>query len=91
MFDNPEPMGEAWYQVEEWLDRDGAWVPVPTRRHRAVLTTVLAGTGVRGDLVPGARNRRGPRPSTSPHRPGHHKPSRRLPSTDFYARTAVTG
>jgi toxin-antitoxin system PIN domain toxin len=54
MFDSPEPMDEAWRQVEEWLDRDGAWVPVPTRRHRTVLTTVLTGTSVRGDLVPDA-------------------------------------
>ena len=43
----PEPMsvGEAWSQVEAWLDQPPAWVPSPGERHRAILAGLLARAG----------------------------------------------
>jgi toxin-antitoxin system PIN domain toxin len=54
MFERPEPIGEAWRQVEEWLDRPVAWIPEPTEHHRDVLKALLGGHGIRGNLVPDA-------------------------------------
>jgi len=54
VFDRPEPTASAWQQVEEWLDREGAWVPVPTSRHRQMLAVLLDRVPVTGNLVPDA-------------------------------------
>jgi toxin-antitoxin system PIN domain toxin len=54
IFERPEPTASAWQQVEEWLDREGAWVPVPTARHRKVLASLLDQVNVSGNLVPDA-------------------------------------
>lgn len=37
----PASVEEAWAVVESWLDRDNVWVPVPTERHRSVLSQML--------------------------------------------------
>ena len=52
VFQQPEPITEAWHQVTEWLDAEVAWIPQPTERHREVLKTLLAGTNVYANLVP---------------------------------------
>ena len=54
VFQRPEPMASAWGQVEDWLDSDVTWVPEPTERHREVLGSLLAGSGVQANLVPDA-------------------------------------
>jgi uncharacterized protein len=54
IFQNPETMAEAWKQVEEWLDCEPAWIPEPTERHREVLGSLLAGSGMQANLVPDA-------------------------------------
>jgi uncharacterized protein len=54
VFQNPETMAGAWNQVEEWLDCEPAWIPEPTDRHREVLGTLLAGSGMQANLVPDA-------------------------------------
>jgi toxin-antitoxin system PIN domain toxin len=54
IFEHPEPLGEAWQQVEKWLQCPPAWIPLPTTRHQAVLGALLAETGGRSNLVPDA-------------------------------------
>lgn len=54
IFERPEPTASAWQQIEEWLDREGAWVPEPTVRHRHVLGSLLSRVAVSGNLVPDA-------------------------------------
>jgi uncharacterized protein len=39
----PVPLRLAWARVEEWLDLPQAWVPLPTERHRELLTGLLDG------------------------------------------------
>jgi toxin-antitoxin system PIN domain toxin len=41
VFDRPEPVADAWVQVEAWLDAVPAWIPLPTDRHREVLTALI--------------------------------------------------
>jgi len=54
IFQRPEPMEDAWAQIEEWLDCPSAWVPLPTDRHREILGPLLINRGVRSNLVPDA-------------------------------------
>ena len=54
VFERPEPLEHAWKQVEDWLDSPRAWVPQPTDRHRAVLSSLLTQVGGRANLVPDA-------------------------------------
>ncbi|CAN5164301.1 type II toxin-antitoxin system VapC family toxin [soil metagenome] len=54
IFERPEPLGEAWGQVQEWLAAEPAWVPVPTPRHGDVLASLLGVSGAGGNLVPDA-------------------------------------
>lgn len=53
VFARPESIKQAWRQVEEWLDAPSAFVPCPTERHRAVLSTLLVQV-TRPNLVPDA-------------------------------------
>ena len=54
VFENPEPIADAWQQVRAWLSSDTAWVPQPTERHVDILGKFLASPGVHGNLVPDA-------------------------------------
>ena len=54
VFPEPASIAAAWEQVGEWLDRDGAWIPVETQRHRRVLAGLLSSADVRANLVPDA-------------------------------------
>lgn len=51
VFERPEPMRDAWRQVEAWLDIDTAWIPEATERHREVIGHLLADGA---NLVPDA-------------------------------------
>lgn len=42
---------EAWEQVEDWLDQESAWVPLPTELHRPTLRHLLSTSHVTGNLV----------------------------------------
>jgi toxin-antitoxin system PIN domain toxin len=53
VFDRPEPVGDAWAQVEAWLNATPAWVPSPTDRHREVLAALIP-TVTKATLVPDA-------------------------------------
>jgi toxin-antitoxin system PIN domain toxin len=52
VFERPEPVAEAWSQVEAWLECPLVWIPQPTDRHRATLGPLLRRQGVRANLVP---------------------------------------
>lgn len=54
VFEHPEPIGEAWQQVQTWFACDVVWAPHPTERHAAVLTQFLTAPGIHGNLVPDA-------------------------------------
>lgn len=54
VFERPEPIGEAWRQVEAWLDADACWIPQPTDRHQELLAKLVASGGIQASLVPDA-------------------------------------
>jgi predicted nucleic acid-binding protein len=54
VFERPAPVGAAWRQVEEWLDCEAVWIPMPTERHREVLGRLLSESRARANLVPDA-------------------------------------
>ncbi len=54
VFERPEPMGDAWRQVEAWLNVDTVWTPEPTERHRDVMGALLGASVARANLVPDA-------------------------------------
>ena len=54
VFHQPEAMSDAWKQVEAWLDCELTWIPEATERHREVLGSLLAGSGMQANLVPDA-------------------------------------
>jgi predicted nucleic acid-binding protein len=45
---------EAWGYIEDWLEQDMAWIPLPTSRHRQTLGRLVAEQHVTGNLVPDA-------------------------------------
>jgi toxin-antitoxin system PIN domain toxin len=54
VFQQPEPMSEAWRQVSAWLGVEVAWIPQPTERHGDVLGALLRAAGIQANLVPDA-------------------------------------
>ncbi|HTF36442.1 MAG TPA: type II toxin-antitoxin system VapC family toxin [Myxococcota bacterium] len=54
VFEHPASIRAAWHQVEEWLDCEAAWIPLPTERHPEVLARLLTEANVRANLVPDA-------------------------------------
>jgi toxin-antitoxin system PIN domain toxin len=54
VFERPEPMFDAWRQVEAWLDVEAVWIPSPGERHRTLLASLLASDGRAANLVPDA-------------------------------------
>jgi len=54
IFERPEPIAEAWKQVEEWLDCPPVWIPQPTERHREILGLLLINHVLRANLLPDA-------------------------------------
>ncbi|MGH2370641.1 MAG: TA system VapC family ribonuclease toxin, partial [Chloroflexota bacterium] len=54
IFERPEPVADAWRQVEAWLDCPPVWIPQPTDRHRDVMGPLLRAHGTRANLVPDA-------------------------------------
>ena len=55
IFERPEPIREAWRQVQEWLDCRVVWIPQPTDRHREVLDRLFGSAGLRPNHVPDVR------------------------------------
>jgi len=54
VFEQPEPMPDAWHQVRRWLACESAWIPQPTERHVDLLDQLLALPGLNANLVPDA-------------------------------------
>ena len=54
VFERPETIPQAWRQAQNWLDNPAAWVPIPTDRHREVLSALLSTPGLRANHVPDA-------------------------------------
>lgn len=54
IFERPEPVADAWKQIEEWLECEPAWIPQPTEHHREVLGPLLQLPAMRANLVPDA-------------------------------------
>lgn len=54
IFTAPMTGHEAWSYVDEWLDHDMAWIPLPTDRHRRVLGRLIDDRYATGNLVPDA-------------------------------------
>jgi toxin-antitoxin system PIN domain toxin len=50
----PVSVPAAWAQAAEWLACPVAWVPVPTERHREILTGLLEPEWMTARLVPDA-------------------------------------
>ena len=51
VFERPLSTQEAWHQVEHWLDCEPVWTPVPTERHREVVSSLVRSIGNRPNLV----------------------------------------
>lgn len=54
IFAMPMTGREAWTYVDEWLDHDMAWIPLPTDRHRRVLSRLVDDHYATGNLIPDA-------------------------------------
>ncbi len=51
VFEQPEPMVEAWGQITAWLACETAWIPEPTERHGELLGRLLGLPGIQANLV----------------------------------------
>ncbi|MFN0168386.1 MAG: TA system VapC family ribonuclease toxin [Bryobacteraceae bacterium] len=54
VFARPQSLKVAWRHVEEWLDCECAWIPVPGPTHRSLLTGLLANLARGPKLIPDA-------------------------------------
>jgi toxin-antitoxin system PIN domain toxin len=54
VFERPEPIGEAWRQVEAWLACETVWVPAPGDRHAQILARLLQAARAGANLIPDA-------------------------------------
>ena len=54
VFQQPEPVAEAWRQVDAWLGAAVVWIPQETDRHGKILGALLVATGAQANLVPDA-------------------------------------
>ena len=53
-FPRAQTIGDAWRQVEEWLDCPPVWIPSPTERHREHLARLLQAASGHSNVVPDA-------------------------------------
>lgn len=54
VFKDPEPIEDAWRQVQAWLSAETVHMPGPTEKHAQVFGGFLALPGVHANLVPDA-------------------------------------
>jgi uncharacterized protein len=54
LFERPQTVRVAWRHVEEWLDCECVWIPVPGPAHRSILAGLLANLGGGPKLIPDA-------------------------------------
>jgi toxin-antitoxin system PIN domain toxin len=51
VFPNALRAEQAWSQIDDWLDRRAAWVPVPGPRHALLLRELVTTATATGNLV----------------------------------------
>ena len=54
VFKRPQSVRVAWRHVEEWLDCERVWVPVPGPAHRSIFARLIADLGGGPKLIPDA-------------------------------------
>jgi uncharacterized protein len=54
VFPGAASIGALWNRVEEWLDLENVWIPMPTGRHREVLGILLHSISGGSKLIPDA-------------------------------------
>jgi uncharacterized protein len=54
IFERPQSVKGAWQQVEQWLQCDSAWIPVPGPAHRSILGDFVTDLGGGAKLIPDA-------------------------------------
>ncbi len=54
VFDRPLSLTAAWRHIEEWLDWENVWIPVPGPAHRSILSELLVNLGGGPNLIPDA-------------------------------------
>jgi hypothetical protein len=54
VFERPQALKVAWRHVEDWLDCECVWVPVPGASHRSILARLLRDLGGGPKLIPDA-------------------------------------
>ena len=54
IYERPQSVSTAWQHVEEWLDCERVWIPVPGGGHRAILAGLLGSLGGGHKLIPDA-------------------------------------
>jgi len=54
IFERPLSIQQAWRQIESWLSTANVWIPIPTERHKEILSTLSQHIPEGGNLVPDA-------------------------------------
>ena len=54
VFERPQSVRVAWRHVEEWLDCECVWIPVPGPAHRSIFAGLLGNLGGGSRLIPDA-------------------------------------
>jgi uncharacterized protein len=50
-YESPLKPEVAWRRIEDWLQAEATWIPLPTDGHAEVLGTLIRRYELRGDLV----------------------------------------
>ncbi|HEY7334528.1 MAG TPA: type II toxin-antitoxin system VapC family toxin [Bryobacteraceae bacterium] len=54
IFEKPASVEDAWRHIERWLDCPNVWIPLPTERHRSILSDLLKMSGRGANVIPDA-------------------------------------
>ena len=54
VYERPQTLKAAWRHVEEWLECECVWMPVPGPSHRSILAGLVADLGGGPKLIPDA-------------------------------------
>jgi uncharacterized protein len=54
IFKTPLSADEAWAFIQDLLDAEPSWIPVPTSGHAEILRRLMVGGGLTGNLIPDA-------------------------------------
>lgn len=49
--EHPLSAASAWQHIENWLQADMAWIPIPTDRHAEILRRLVVDTDLRANLI----------------------------------------